>query len=122
MEENKKNQSAENCCNGSCCGGICRPYGKYMLLRWLLGILILAIVFAVGVKVGEFKVLLQSDFAWQGRHVLMRGNSFFGQQDFYPYPMMGGYGNVRYETVPSSQWGFGVNQAQPATTTPSKTK
>ena len=38
------------CCGGHCCGG-----GRHLLLRWLLGLLILVIVFWLGLKIGEFK-------------------------------------------------------------------
>jgi hypothetical protein len=75
MDENKqefgqKFSRCENCgCMGhSHCGG---HYHGHFLLRWLLGIVLLALVFAIGVKVGEFK----SEFGGYGH---MRGG----------YPMM----------------------------------
>ncbi len=59
MEENNKDERGfdqhTDWKNHSCHHG---HYGRYMALRWLLGLIILAIVFCVGVKVGEFKALL----------------------------------------------------------------
>lgn len=51
-------QHPEGCSCGMCSshhGCCCGHHGRYIWLRWLLGILILVIVFWVGVKVGEFK-------------------------------------------------------------------
>lgn len=56
--------SCEQCSAGECGGGYgmgchqmygmgCR--GRHHLLRWILGIAILAIVFSAGIKLGEFK-------------------------------------------------------------------
>lgn len=39
----------------SACHGLDVWHAKHMLIRWLLGIFILAIVFKVGMRIGEFK-------------------------------------------------------------------
>ena len=62
MEESKqefgqKFSACQSCgCMGHShgCGGSGHYHGHF-LLRWLLGILLLGIVFAMGVKLGEFK-------------------------------------------------------------------
>ena len=58
---NAKITSKENmssCCANCGLNGCCHQDwhgGKYMVLRVLLGLLILAITFAIGLKIGEFK-------------------------------------------------------------------
>lgn len=89
MEE--KNNNHPSGCRCFMCGG------GYRILHWILGIIILLIVFCVGWKLGEI-----SSF--------MRGEGYYGMMQQYENPyyygsgMMGGY---EYETVP-----------QGATTTP----
>lgn len=53
MEDNKHN---EECCS-HCCGihHLHNMDNKYHLLRWLLGIVIILVVFWMGFKLGEFK-------------------------------------------------------------------
>lgn len=75
-------------CNGcmpnGCCGGNYGGHGgghHYVLLRIALGLIIIAMVFALGVKVGEFKGLLNREFDG-GR---MRQNVMF-QKRIAPYP------------------------------------
>lgn len=49
------NCNGRNACN-MCGAYTCTPeHHKYVVLRWLLGLLILTITFCLGAKVGEFK-------------------------------------------------------------------
>jgi hypothetical protein len=52
MEETKKEM--HGCCETICGKWCCNGKG-YIWARWILGILILAVVFSLGVKLGEFK-------------------------------------------------------------------
>ena len=61
--------------------------GRYYILRWILGALILAFVFGAGIKLGEFK-----EQAW--------GNGYGMMQR--------GYGNDYGRTIP----GYGMMQEQ----------
>lgn len=59
------------------------------MLRWVLGILILVVVFWMGVQVGEFRTAFGYSYGmWPG----MMGNNYYGATPYpYGYPMMGGY-------------------------------
>lgn len=79
------------------CGGGChhmygmRCGGRHFLLRWILGIIIIAFVFGAGIKLGEFK-----ERAWGGEYgyrMMDRG---------YGAPTMG-YGMMR--------WNGGIDSA-----------
>ena len=58
MDNNMPGQNPHSCdhCNmnghNGCCG---HGHHRYFVLRWVLGLLILAIVFCLGLKIGEFK-------------------------------------------------------------------
>ena len=69
-------------CNGACCG---MHHGghKYMILRWVLGLIILGIVFCLGVKVGEFKGGFQGEFYGSGRH-MRYGGMMQNNNQYYP--------------------------------------
>jgi hypothetical protein len=75
-----------HCGAGGCGGGMCScwKYGGHRPLRILLGLIILVIVFAMGMKLGELKGMYNSGFyggdMWGGRN-MMRG---------YPGMMMNG--------------------------------
>ena len=69
------------------CGLHC--FGRHYLLRWVLGILILAFVFSMGVKLGEFK-----ERTWNG--------GYGYRQAEYTYRGMPGYGMM--------QWGLGGDE------------
>ena len=71
------------CGHGMCCHG----HHRFFWLRWLLGIIILAAVFGIGVKVGEFK----GEFGSQGfgRH---GGNMMYQRQGV---PMMRVYNQAQ---------------------------
>lgn len=69
------------CCNDCDTNGCCHNnfHGgspQYVVLRWLLGLLILAVTFAIGLKLGEFKAGM-----W--------GQNYFG----------GGMGNMHYQMM-----------------------
>ncbi|HLC44949.1 MAG TPA: hypothetical protein VJK50_03855 [Patescibacteria group bacterium] len=89
MQENGS-QNKEQDANWCPCPN-CKGYGKYgmyhyghkfFLLRILLMLIILGIVFAVGVKIGEFKSEIRGDYGFyggMGKHRIMFT---------YPNPMM----------------------------------
>jgi hypothetical protein len=81
--------------HGMCCGH------RHFWLRWLLGLIILAAVFCVGVKVGEFKGEFGRGFGGYRGHQMMR----YYPQQAYPLSFPSG----RMMVVPNT-----------ATTTPAK--
>ena len=98
MDENKsdfKQAGIPGHPTGCYCYG-CNSFGRpgfgrrFFLVRWLLGLIILLIVFWVGVKVGEFKAIFYGN-DWGMPHERMM-NGFRG---FYPGGMMGD-GNQMY--------------------------
>jgi hypothetical protein len=109
MEEMNKDKHAEGCdcyaCKGQkmcgmyghCCGG-----HRHVLLRWLLGLLILVIVFWLGVKIGEFKGAFGgygSYYYGMPRH--MRSfNRPMMKNGYWGYPRM--MGNTSSSTQPQS--------------------
>lgn len=72
MDEVKKVEHMEGFHCNSCCGHGWNHHSGMALVRWLLGLLLLVIVFAIGVKVGEFKDEMGTGS--YGRH-MMWGNS-----------------------------------------------
>jgi hypothetical protein len=112
MNENmSKEQVSQNgqMPSGMCpmCGhGMCHHH-RFFWLRWLLGIVILALVFSVGIKVGEFK----GEF----------GNGHFGSRG--GYNMMYRQGSPMMRTYNQVQpWGtVQVSPANPITPTASTT-
>jgi len=78
MEENRPQFNRCENCSGQCCHGHGGMGGwnhqRYTILRWMLGALILAAVFAIGVKVGEFKMLFADHYRGYGN---MRGNMMY---------------------------------------------
>src|SRR4051812_4072443 len=66
MEKNTKE-------NGAMCSCVnCQYYGagfhRHYWLRWVLGIMILGIVFVIGFKIGEFKGYFESEFGSPFEH------------------------------------------------------
>ena len=61
-----------------------------MILRWLVGIVILVLVFWMGVKVGELKQVMYSggNYGIRGQYMMLRGDSGQGTY-FYGPGMMG---------------------------------
>ncbi len=60
----EKNKTCEGVCVAQCCGmrtGCCEcsQWSRH-LLRWILGIILLSMVFGLGVKIGEFKSFLRT--------------------------------------------------------------
>jgi len=79
----------------------CSHFHGHFILRWILGLLILAIVFAFGVKIGELK----SGFAGSGF-------GHYRSQQFQGYPR-------QYRTMPLGSGIMGASGA-PATSTTTK--
>lgn len=69
MEENKKC----DCLMCRCCNAVHKAFGercgKYRLLRWVIGLIILLAIFALGVKVGELKYMIKDGF--RGSYYMM---------------------------------------------------
>jgi len=87
----KKDMSHGPNCNCVSCGmgahcACCHGHGRYMVLRWILGLIILAVVFWVGVKIGEFKGSFEYGYGMQYRNTMHYKGG---------YGMMGGYGSGR---------------------------
>jgi hypothetical protein len=78
------------------------------VIRCVLGIVILAIVFSLGVKLGEFKGALESGYGYR----MMRAPYYGGGYD-------GGYGGG-YPTIQNGQGGGAVIPPQAAPATPAK--
>ncbi len=75
-------------------------YGRHFALRWILGLIILAIVFCVGVKVGEFKAAL-----WGGGYGSPYFNHHMRNMPYGSGMMYQSYGPgpdmmYNYQTVP----------------------
>ena len=87
MEEINKEQNHGHAC-GSCHS---HDHGHY-LLRWVLGLIILAAVFGLGVKVGEFKASLEGGY-FQGHMGQYNRMMYWGDQA-NPYRMMYPYSNA----------------------------
>ena len=75
MEETNKQQSKgqnrEWCPCPNCGAGNGYGYGHHhFLLRWILGLIILGMVFWMGVKIGEFKEFFKGNFEpyWMDYH------------------------------------------------------
>jgi hypothetical protein len=100
MEENKAMPGhSDNSHCAACHMGNHNP--RSVLLRWLLGILILVAVFAIGVKVGEFKSFFDNDADTMFRH--HRYFMMENRPDFYPNAMYGNPGaNLRTTTNPTT--------------------
>ena len=98
MMEGQKNtcehcQNGGGCCQGGSCGGNCGGgYGgwcrghKHFLLRWVLMLVILGGTFCLGVKVGELKSLLKSEFGYG--HGGYGYRMMQGSGDTWNYPVM----------------------------------
>ena len=75
---------------GGCCHG-----GKHISLRWILGIIILSLVFWLGFKLGEFKIYIRrggDNYGYYGRHMMN------------PYMMNPGYYyGIPQQNLPSKQ-------------------
>ena len=83
--QNNHNHHYNNICevcgtnNGRCgrCGNMC-GFGRYHILRWVLGIVIISWIFCIGVKFGEFKASIEgSGYGYGYNHMRIS-------------PMMGG--------------------------------
>lgn len=71
------------------CGGGMRSWhgGKFFLLRWILGMIILWMVLLVGIKIGEFKGSVEGSSygGLRGNRMMIRGyNDYDYPGDYYP--------------------------------------
>lgn len=128
MRETKKQMSEDmpmtacTNCNGRSACTLCGGYAcsaehhKYIILRWLLGLLILMMTFWLGAKVGEFKSLYMNNGLSGGY-----GNHFMMTR---PYPnMMFSTGQLELATPAAPGLPTATSTAPtPKPTTPSKVK
>lgn len=104
--QNEQGMSCAHCQNtGSCCAHGQWTSGKYLLLRWLLGLLVMVVIFAIGFKLGEFKGNFIDGNGMYGsriQHGMMRTNG--GDVMFYGTSgrtMMQPQFNVEEDAVPA---------------------
>ncbi|HEX5429478.1 MAG TPA: hypothetical protein VFX17_00135 [Patescibacteria group bacterium] len=71
MEKNTKDKEAVYCSCDNCRPGY--SMHRHFWLRWLLGLIIIGMVFAVGFKIGEFKGYFDTTF---GQPSPVRGNFY----------------------------------------------
>lgn len=97
-----------NCGMNGCCHEQWHG-GRHILLRWLLGLLIMFVIFSIGIKIGEFKASygLGDTYGTSGRYNMMHG---FGGN---VYPPMMQFNSPVPETLP-------VPTPTPKKTTPTK--
>ena len=96
--------------------------GRYVFLRWVLGIFIILSVFWLGIKVGEFKAAFDYGYGPLGY-----GSMMGGYYPGYGYGMMGrGWydgGSYGYPTPgPGMMYGYYQNAASGAAASSSKSK
>ncbi len=102
-QNNCQNDCCKNPCNVDCGGGMHhRMYWgrRYLVVRWILGAVLLGLVFTMGVKVGEFKALFENQFGgnfFYHRVMPMMGTEIYGGAT-------GGYGAAG-EAVPGTSAG-----------------
>ena len=93
MDEMKKDMGMNHgpACSCGSCGmmgrGMCGMCGgrRFWALRWLLGLVILVIVFWLGVKIGEFKGSFEGGYGFYGR--MSRHGMMMGGQGRMKYPL-----------------------------------
>jgi hypothetical protein len=114
--------SCERCSDEECCGGHGMGYGghgmgcqqmygmhcggRYHILRWVLGIAILAIVFGAGIKLGEFKERMPGIYGNggynTGYNMMQRGYGNTPDAYYYRGGMMQGLqGGINVQQVPT---------------------
>lgn len=72
MDEMNKGQQ-----QGMCSCGMCMYHRRHMgvfILRWLLGIVILLVVFWVGIQIGEFKAEVRQGYGMSSMHEMGMGS------------------------------------------------
>jgi hypothetical protein len=79
MEDNHEHSENDKWHQCYCYG---HGHGRFMAIRLILGLAILAIVFLIGLKIGEFKGEFGSGY---GRHGMMMGD--YGRGYYAPEPM-----------------------------------
>lgn len=104
--QNEQGMSCAHCQNtGNCCAHGQWTSGKYLLLRWLLGLLVMVVIFAIGFKLGEFKGnFIDGNGMYNSRiqHGMMRMNG--GDVMFYGAggrTMMQPQFNVEEDAIPA---------------------
>jgi hypothetical protein len=71
MENNNQGQNTCGMCGGCshCHGG----HHRFHLLRWVLGLVIILMVFSFGVQIGEFKSAFENGQGYSGGHMMRYG-------------------------------------------------
>jgi hypothetical protein len=99
MDEKEKKECKE-CLEG--CWHTMRGFsGRHFFLRWILGIIILLIVFWFGFKLGEFKSYLKGDYNY--------GYEFYNNRQMMNPEYYGYYG------MPMMRYWYGYNNQQQPT-------
>lgn len=83
MEEKEK-MLPEGWWRSGCCHG-----GKHILLRWILGIIILSMVFWLGFRLGEFKTYIRGggdNYGYYGRHMKQPWGNMMNPGYYYGAP------------------------------------
>lgn len=122
--QNEQGMSCAHCQNsGSCCAHGQWTTGKYLLLRWLLAMLIMVVIFAIGFKLGEFKGSFIDGGGMYGprmQHKIMRmgGDNvmFYGAQGRMSQPSF----NIEEGVAPTPT--TKAAPAKPSATTPNTLK
>ena len=65
-----------NMCCGNGCGNYNPGHHRYFFLRLIIGICIIMIVFALGVKIGEFKGMFERD-DYDGYMIRQQGGNYY---------------------------------------------
>lgn len=75
MKDNNGSMHTHEWCSCGCCHGhgMHGFHHRFFLLRWILGLLILAAVFCLGMKIGEFKG--QYGYGFDGGRMMRTGNN-----------------------------------------------
>ena len=102
MDETQKDHGVNMSCDNCGCCNYCHKngawgagMGKFFILRWILGLIILFIVFMIGFKLGEFKQDLQQGYFGDEHNMRFMhfGGGLYGTTDSNGMPMQMGNGS-----------------------------
>ena len=101
MDETKSGDACHMCEGHDCY--TCGYHQRHLLLRWLLGLLIIVLVFWIGFKLGEFKgAYIDGYYGSPKMMMLPAGN--FPVTYFRTGGMMGGNQMYNSQGAPTMQW------------------
>ncbi len=74
-------------------------YHRHFAMRWVLGIVILLLVFWLGMKIGELKEVVESGFGYGGFHNMMyKGYPGAGMMEYWQTAVPGSTGSTTPKT------------------------